>query len=81
MEKIFAKHISDKGLISTHTHTHTHIHTHTHTHTHSSTARKKNRNWLEDLNRHFSQIHTGGQQVCEKMLNILIHQGKKIEPQ
>ena len=32
------------------------------------------KNWAEDLNRHFFQRHTDGQQVCERMVNITNHQ-------
>ena len=61
-EKIFAKNVTEKGLISK-------IHKHL-IQFNIEKANNSIKSWKEDLNRHLSKEDTDYQQAHEKMLNI-----------
>ena len=73
MEKIFANHLSDNGLISKiYKELHNSIAKKTKT---KKTSKNQIKKWVENLNRHFQRRHTNGQQVHEKCLASLIIKG------
>jgi len=94
-EKIFANHISDKGLISKiykeliQLNSKTNKQTNKRPKTKKKKKKKKSspknktndpiRRWAEDLKRHFSKGHTYGQQVHERPFHITNPQGNANE--